>query len=53
MEVVRRPVAMNSNLHDAVVGPETLDFWVAEAGRKTAACDEPYAHFNLRQLLMF
>ena len=53
MEVVRRPVAMNSNLHDAVFGPETLDFWVAEAGRKTAACDEPYAHFNLRQLLMF
>ncbi len=53
MEIIKRPVAMNSNLHDAVFSPETLDFWIADAGRKTAACDEPYAHFNLQQLLAF
>ena len=53
MEIIKRPVAMESNLHDAVFGPETLEFWIADAGRKTPACDEPYAHFNLQQLLAF
>ncbi len=53
MEIIRRPVAMDSNLHDAVFAPETLEIWIADAGRKTAACDEPYAHFNLQQLLTF
>lgn len=52
-EIIKRPVAMNSNLHDAVFAPETLEVWIADAGRKTAACDEPYAHFNLQQLLAF
>jgi dienelactone hydrolase len=52
-EIVKRPVAMNSNLHDAIFGPETLEFWIADAGRTTAACDEPYAHFNLQKLLAF
>ena len=51
MDIIKRPVAMDSNLHDAVMAPETLDIWIADAGRKSAACDEPYAHFNLRQLL--
>ncbi len=53
MEIIKRPVAMSSNLHDVIFGPETLEFWIADAGRKTAACDEPYAHFNLQQLLTF
>src|SRR5208282_200853 len=53
MEIIKRPVAMTSNLHDVVFGPETLEFWIADAGRKSAACDEPYAHFNLGQLLKF
>jgi hypothetical protein len=53
MEIIKRPVAMESNLHDVVFGPETLDFWIADAGGKTPACDEPYAHFSLAQLLAF
>jgi hypothetical protein len=53
MEIVKRPVAMNSNLHDAVFSPETSEIWIADAGRKTAACDEPYAHFKLQELLAF
>ena len=53
IEIIKRPVAMNSNLHDCVFGPETLDFWVADAGPNTAACDEPYAHLNLAELLRF
>jgi len=52
-EIIKRPVAMESNLHDVVFGPETLEFWIADAGAKTPACDEPYAHFDLARLLAF
>ncbi len=51
MAIVKRPVAMKSNLHDAIFMPETLDLWFADAGRKTPACDEPYTHVNLKALL--
>ena len=51
IEIIKRPVAMQSNLHDAILSPETLDFWIADAGRSTPACDEPYARFNLRELM--
>ena len=53
IDIIKRPVAMNSNLHDAVFRPETLDLWVSDAGRSTPACDEPYGHFNLAELLRF
>jgi isopenicillin-N N-acyltransferase like protein len=53
IEIIKRPVAMQSNLHDAVFAPETLDMWCADAGRTTPACDEPYAHVNLRELIEF
>ena len=53
MEIIKRPVAMESNLHDAVFSPETEEIWIADAGRKTPACDEPYAHFSLAKLLEF
>lgn len=50
-EIIKRPVAMNSNLHDAVFSPETLEMWFADAGKKTPACDEPYAHCTLPELV--
>lgn len=53
MEIIKRPVAMSSNLHNAVMQPETLDMWVADAGRTTPACDEPYVRVNLGRLLEF
>ncbi|MBN1589594.1 MAG: hypothetical protein JW888_08775 [Pirellulales bacterium] len=53
IELIKRPVAARSNLHNAVFSPETLDMWFADAGRRTAACDEPYAHCNLTQLIEF
>lgn len=53
IEIVKRPVAMNSNLHNAVFAPQTLDMWFADAGRHTVACDEPYAHCNLGALVEF
>lgn len=53
IEIIKRPVSMRSNLHDAVFLPETLDMWFADAGPKSSACDEPYAHCNLKDLLEF
>ena len=53
IEIIKRPVAMKSNLHNAIFAPETLDMWYANAGKHTPACDEPYAHCNLRDLLRF
>ena len=51
IEIIKRPVAMSSNLHNAIFAPETLDMWFADAGRHTVACDEPYAHCNLGELV--
>jgi hypothetical protein len=51
VDIIRRPVAMTSNLHNAIFAPETLDMWFADAGKHTPACDEPYAHCNLAALL--
>lgn len=53
IEIIKRPVAMESNLHDAIFMPQTLDMWAADAGRYTPACDEPYVRANLGELLRF
>jgi len=53
IEIIKRPVAMESNLHNAIFAPETLEMWFADAGKSTPACDEPYAHLNLRDLIQF
>lgn len=50
IEIIKRPVAMTSNLHNAIFRPETLDMWCADAGRHTLACNEPYALMNLEEL---
>ena len=53
IEIIKRPVAMESNLHDAIFAPETLEMWFADAGRDTPACDEPYVRVNLSELIQF
>jgi isopenicillin-N N-acyltransferase like protein len=53
IEIIKRPVSMSSNLHDAVFAPETLEMWFADAGRTTPACDEPYARVSLQELIDF
>ena len=53
MAIIKRPVAMNSNLHNAIFKPETLEMWVADAGKNTPACDEPYVRVNLAELISF
>lgn len=51
IDIIKRPVAMDSNLHNAIMLPESLDMWVADAGRATPACDEPYVHVNLKEAM--
>lgn len=53
IEIIKRPVAMNSNLHDAIFATETLEMWLADAGRHTRACDEPYSYFSLDALVAY
>lgn len=53
MQIIKRPVAMSSNLHNAIFMPETLELWFSDAGKRTPACDEPYAHAKLNELIEF
>jgi hypothetical protein len=53
IEIIKRPVAMSSNLHNAIFAPQTLDMWFADAGKHTPACDEPYSRCNLAALIRF
>jgi isopenicillin-N N-acyltransferase like protein len=46
------PVAMKSNLHDALMKPKTGDLWVAYAASGgSAAWTQKYVHLNLFELL--
>lgn len=52
MEIIKRPVARDSNLHNAIFLPSKLEIWIAHAGKDgQPACDEPYHHFCLTSLL--
>ena len=53
IQIIKRPVAMASNLHNAIFSPETLEMWVADAGRDTPACDEPYIRVCLPELVQW
>jgi hypothetical protein len=50
-ELMRRPVAMDSNIHSVLFAPDTLDFWVANADSKNVASDARWTHYNLKELL--
>lgn len=53
IEIIKRPVAMKSNLHNAIFAPQTVEMWFADAGKKTPACDEPYTRVSLSELIDF
>jgi hypothetical protein len=50
-DLMCRPVAMTSNIHSVLFGPDTLDFWVANADSKNVASDCRYTRYNLAELL--
>ena len=52
LALMRRPVAMQSNLHSALFCPTDGRFWVANATADAQpAAEQPYAEYNLNELL--
>ncbi len=49
--LMKRPVAFQQNLQSVLFVPHTLDFWAANARGQSPACDQPYTHYNLVELL--
>lgn len=51
MQIIRRPVASESNLHNAIFLPSERTMWVSHAGPKgEPACDQPYIKFDLKDM---
>lgn len=51
-EAIKSPVSHQSNLHNAIFVPKTLEVWISHAGPlNEPACDQPYRLYNLDQLL--
>lgn len=51
-EIIRRPVAADSNLHNVIFAPNKLKLWVSHAGPlNEPACDQEYHEFDLSELL--
>ncbi len=50
LDIIRRPVAMKSNLHDVVFQPEKLMLWVANAARNAPACDQPAVPYSWAEM---
>ncbi len=51
LDLMKRPVAMRSNLHNVLFVPQDLEFHVANARGASPACDQPYARHSLREWL--
>lgn len=52
LELMSRPVAMKSNLHNVLFAPKSQRFWVAQASSdKRPAAEQPYQAFSLKDLL--
>lgn len=52
IELMRRPVAMQHNLHNALMSPGTGELWVAHAAADgSPASEQPYTYLNIRELM--
>ena len=50
LDTMARGVAMESNMHDALFKPATLEMWVANSTVQAPACNRPYTYYNLTEL---
>lgn len=46
IEIIKRPVAMKSNLHNVIFQPQSLRLSVADASNDGPACDQPYRTYS-------
>ncbi|MBN2093274.1 hypothetical protein JW964_26860 [candidate division KSB1 bacterium] len=51
IRLMDRPVAMKSNLHNVLFIPQSQEFWVANAGARKPACQQPYTRYSLSELM--
>lgn len=51
IRLMDRPVAMKSNLHNVLFIPQAQEFWVANAGARKPACQQPYTRYSLSELI--
>lgn len=52
IEIIKKPVSKNSDLHNAIFKPAELKVWIAHAGpNDEPAYDQPYFSFSLSDLL--
>jgi isopenicillin-N N-acyltransferase-like protein len=50
IEIIKRPVAMKSNLHNVIFQPQSLRLSVADATRDGPACDQAYRTYTWDEL---
>ena len=53
MEIIKRPVCMKENLHDAIFEPVTGDFYFAEAQGEKIGADSKYFKGNIARFIEF
>ncbi|OHB52343.1 MAG: hypothetical protein A2Y12_19450 [Planctomycetes bacterium GWF2_42_9] len=57
IDLMLRPVAMQSNLHNALFAPQSLELWVANAADSSEhnyqACYQKYFHYDMKAILDF
>ncbi len=51
LDLMARGVAMESNMHDALFKPKTMEIWVANSTIQQPACNRPYRHYDVRKLI--
>ncbi len=51
LDIMSRGVAMESNTHDALFKPATLELWAVYSTPSVPACNMPYTHFDVNVLM--
>ena len=51
MDLMARGVSMESNMHNALFKPKTMELWVANSTIQQPACNRPYRHYDVRKLM--
>lgn len=50
--IIKKPVTCQTNLHNAIFAPATLEMWISHASIDgTSASEQPYEHFDLKELI--
>jgi hypothetical protein len=51
LDLMARGVSMESNMHNALFKPKTMEMWVANSTVQAPACNLPYRHYDVRKLM--